>query len=268
MGRSLKVYVASALCSSLVLVSPGLTQTVGSQNNAVAVAAKEADTQPPAATQSKAEGSAPGEATEPEVGCPVRLPLTPDGDVKVTPWQTAGADKPPTIAGGISATSRCPMPPIQARPVIAPGETAQWVGYQLMFNNIDVLNRVAEEADKKGDHEQAYGWRNYDGRAAGLNDTEGQIVNEVAVDCIRALKRQDEKIRAALRKFRLATGGDITAPLPEELYQLNDDRIGIIKSHMDQLSEALGSSSFQKLDNYVSAVFTPKPQNTTVPSQK
>lgn len=259
MVRMLKVYVASILCSAVVFVSSGLAQTETPQNKTVAADEKDANAQPP--------GAAQGTAIEPSLGCPIRVPLTPEGDIKVEkPPAAAGAHMGPV--GGIRAIPRCPMPPIEARPVIAPGEIAQWMGYESMFINIDVLNRVAESDEKKGDHEAAYLWRTHDARAAGLNDTEGQILNEVAVDCLRALKEQDEKVRAAVRKFRLATGGDITAPTPPELYQMGDDRIAIIKSHMAQLSVALGSSSFQKLDKYVSAVFTPKPQKTVAPGQK
>ncbi len=87
--------------------------------------------------------------------------------------------------------------------MIAPGETAQWVGYEAMFGNMEGLDRVADDDDKKGNHEGAYLWRTHDARAAGLSDTEAQILNEAEVDCNHALKEQEEKFRAALRSFGL-----------------------------------------------------------------
>jgi hypothetical protein len=132
--------------------------------------------------------------------------------------------------------------------------------YEVFFNNMAVLDQVADREEQAGNHEQAMGWRTYDQRLAGLNDAEGQILKEVEVDCMRAVHEQDKKFQAAARKFRLATGGGITAPIPPELFQMNDERYAIIQRQIDQLRVALGESSFQKLDRYVHAVFAPHNQ--------
>lgn len=136
--------------------------------------------------------------------------------------------------------------------------------FEFLFNNISILNQVADSDDKAGNHQSAAMWRTHDQRAAGLNDAEGQILQEVALDCLRALKEQDAKIRAFVEKDRAQATPGVIGPTPIELIKMVDDRKNIVSEHIERLREALGDSSFKKLDAYVHSSFhaeviAPKP---------
>lgn len=251
--RVLKLYAVPALLSAATLISAGYAQTDNAPATPAAVTGQNAGPQPASVEQGVASSTSPPD-------CPIRVPLTKEGDIKMDAGQVT---KPAGIGRlGVRVEPRCPMPPIEFHPVVSPSEEIpEWVIYEVFFNNMFVLDQVADQDDKNGDHQGAALWRTHDQRAAGLNDAEGQIIKEVMLDCNRAVKAQDEKLRDALRKFRLRTGGDITAPVPPEMYQIHDERIAIIKAHIDQLRVALGQSSFQKLDTYIRAEFGFKKAN-------
>jgi hypothetical protein len=136
--------------------------------------------------------------------------------------------------------------------------------FELFFNNISALNQVAANDEKAGNHAWAVAWRTHDQRAAGLNDAEGQIMQEITLDCLRMLKEQDAKFRAAAEKFRAQVKPGAPLLIPSELVQMDEDRKKIISDHIERLREALGDASFNKLDTHVHSAFhaeviTPKP---------
>jgi hypothetical protein len=131
----------------------------------------------------------------------------------------------------------------------------QNVLFELFFNNMGALNQAADHDDKAGDHISAAAWRRYDQEAAGLNDAEGQILREIVLDCLRALKEQDAKIRAGGEKFRAQLKPGAPIQIPPELVQLGEDRKKIVSDHIEKLREALGDASFNKLDTYIHATF-------------
>jgi len=123
--------------------------------------------------------------------------------------------------------------------------------FELLFNNISVLNKVADKDDKAGDHASAASWRTHDQEAAGLNDAEGQLLQEIVLDCLRALKEQDAKIRTSAEKFRAQLRPGAPILIPPELVQMDEVRKKIMSDHIERLREALGDTSFNKLDTYV-----------------
>jgi hypothetical protein len=136
--------------------------------------------------------------------------------------------------------------------------------FELFFNNMSVLNEVADKDDKAGDHIAAAAWRTHDQRAAGLNDAEGQILREITLDCIRILKENDAKIRALAERDRAQTPPGTIIPASPEMIQTFEDRKKVINDHIERLREALGDASFNKLDTYVHSsshaeVIAPKP---------
>jgi hypothetical protein len=142
--------------------------------------------------------------------------------------------------------------------------------FEFLFNNISVLNKVADNDDKAGNHESAAQWRTHDARGAGLNDTEGQILLEIALDCLRALKEQDAKFGASAEKFRAQLTPGAPVLIPPELVQMDENRKKIMSDHIERLRAALGDASFNKLDTYVHSSFhleviapRPAPLSTT-----
>jgi hypothetical protein len=142
----------------------------------------------------------------------------------------------------------------------------QWVLFGFLFNNIAALNEIAESDEKAGKHISAAAWRTHDQRAAGLNDAEGEILQEVTQDCVRNLKEKDAQIKASADKARTDLDPAKPVPPPPELVQLVAERRAIVKDHIEKLREALGDSSFKKLDTYVHAMFhMQETQDTTSP---
>jgi hypothetical protein len=127
--------------------------------------------------------------------------------------------------------------------------------FELFFNNMGVLNQVADHDDKMGKHTQADGWRRYDQEGAGLNDAEGDILREIVLDCLSALKQHDAKFRAAADRFRAQLKPGAPVQIPAELVQMGEDREKILNDHIEKLKEALGDASFNKLDNYIHSSF-------------
>jgi hypothetical protein len=137
--------------------------------------------------------------------------------------------------------------------------------YETLFDNMAMLDRIAEQDDRQGKHEMAARWRTHDQRAAGLNETEGEILKEVALDCHQAVQEQNAKIIALLQKLDAQRVPGVKVQPSPELVQLNQDRTAIIEAHIEKLREALGEGSFAKLDHYVRSTFHAE---TTKPSQQ
>jgi hypothetical protein len=270
MMRMLKLYAVSVLCSSVVFVASGLAQTETSQNRSVAPATRV--------------------YIGPD-GHP-HLPLTPDGDIQTDPNVQPQPARAPLGTLGIRATPNFPpCPPNdeavrQARENVADKEWPHRMAYVLFFNNMEAVDRaVAEyndkqeghkkESNKIDDNQQADNGGQgitlrHDTQLSGLlSDTEEQIVKEIEVDFTRAMKVYHQKQFQAIRRFRLATNGDMCAPPPQEFADLNREQWAIAEEHITQLRVALGAASFQKLDKFVRDTWQPrKQQNPGPPSAK
>jgi hypothetical protein len=195
--------------------------------------------------------------------------LTPEGDVVTPPGSGPHSPANGKIAGGVNlgipATPANPALVCPPRPMPTPLTGAagkarnHLVGYIFFFNNMEALDAVADQDEKRGDLAGAAAWRTHDQRALGLNDAEGQIMKEIRVDYTEARKKFEKKSLQVIRNFRLATKGDMCAPSPPEFAELDRENLEIIQAHVTQLRVALGPVSFQKLDDFVSHVFEPKP---------
>jgi hypothetical protein len=164
------------------------------------------------------------------------------------------------------------VPPIQrvqsGATVVDDTQTdSAWTMYGLFFEHLASLDEVADEQAAAGNADAATGWRTHEQHAAGLSDEEGKILKQAAYDCNQAVKNQDAKIQAAISAFhdQYPNGQFLSIPLPPELIQLDQDRIAIINSQIDQLRLGLGDESFQKLDSYIQANFQAPVQVTPNP---
>jgi hypothetical protein len=132
---------------------------------------------------------------------------------------------------------------------------------------VGAYNLWAEQADKAGKHAEAAGWRTGHQRAAGLNDAEGDVLQEIAHDCNCAVNELDAKTSALGEKFRAQIVPGATVTVPVEFYQMSEDRKKIVIDHVEQLKVALGNTSFKKLETYVLSMF-PAPKNASTPKQR
>jgi hypothetical protein len=152
----------------------------------------------------------------------------------------------------------------------SPATVPQYVLFESLFSNISLLNEIADHDDKAGKHTAAASWRTHDKRGAGLNDAEGQILQETAIDCLRALKEQDKKINSFADAFRAQAPPGAAIQAPPELLQMVEDRKAIVKDHVERLRQSLGDTTFSKLDDYVRASFhgeviAPKAKSPSLP---
>lgn len=267
MMRILKVYAASVLCSSVVFVASGVAQTDTSQNKSLVPAAR---------VYIGTDGHP-------------HLPLTPEGDIQTFP-NVRPQPGPPTLA--VRATPNFPSCPPndeavrQARENVADKEWPHRMAYVLFFGNMEGVDRaMSEYSDKQEGYkkesdkidgnkqavndEQGITLRHYKQLSGVLSDTEEQIVKEIEVDYTRAMKAYHQRLFQAIRRFRLATNGDMCAPPPQEFADLNREQWEIAEDHITQLRVALGEVSFQKLDNFVRRAWEPRmQQNLEPPSAK
>jgi hypothetical protein len=176
-----------------------------------------------------------------------------DSADKPAPQTTAKRPQPPggRLAAGIPAVPG-PNPP---KVIFPPGKpepiTLRDIYWENLFIDIGFYNRFAEEAEKAGKHAEGASWRTAHQRNAGLNDAEGEILQEIAHDRNCAVREQDAKLRADGEKFRAQLVPGATVTVSTEFYQLFEGRKTIIRDHVEQLRVALGESSFKQLETYV-----------------
>jgi len=252
--RAPKVYVLSILVIIFTLPAAGYAQTGKAQTAPEANDSQEASPKP---TNS-------GESTPPNA-----LPNSRNNLGQATPGNKIGG-----LSRAQRATPAIPAATDQnsnllTAPIPLQAGVPQNVLFEFLFSNISDFNRFADSDDKAGKHSSAARWRTHDQRAAGLNDAEGQILQETALDCLRALKEQDAKIHTFLEKDRAQATPGVMGPPPPELIQLVEERKKIVSNHVDRLREALGDASFNKLDTYVHSSFhaeviVPKPATPSI----
>lgn len=235
-----QVYVASVLITICTVLTAGKAQTGNARTGPEAINSQDANPTPSNSGAHAAPGTLPNSANNPGQTVPGKISNGPSPARRATPAN-------PPAAG---ANSSVVTAPLESHPGI-PQSTL----FELFFNNMSVLNEVADKEDKAGDHIAAAAWRTHDQTAAGLNDAEGQILREITLDCIRILKENDAKIRALAERDRAQMPPGVTIPASVEMIQTFEDRKKVINEHIERLREALGDASFNKLDTYVHSSF-------------
>ncbi len=253
-----KGYVVSVLVTICTLLAAGYPQTSDARPGLEVTNSQDASQKPSNSGSAAPRGTIPGAtSTSAPTGSGQKIGAMSPGQ-RATPACTPADQNSSVAASAPSSPS-------------SPTTIPQGALFELFFNNISALNQVADSDDKAGNHTWAAQWRTHDARGAGLNDAEGQILQEVTLDCLRLLKEQDAKFRAAAEKYRAQLVPCAPIHLPEELVQMDEVRKKIVSDHIERLREALGDTSFSKLDNYIHSSFhvpatppNPAPSSTTV----
>lgn len=254
--RAPKVYRVLVLITICTLLAAGRTQTNNARPAQEAGNGQDSNPKPSVPETRTAPKQAPGSANNSGQTMPDR-PM--GGGQKGTPINPPALGQSSPLDTKASPAAKASIP----REVL----------FEFLFNNMSSLNRVADHDDSAGKHSMAAQWRTHDQRGAGLNDAEGQIMQEIALDCVTALKDQDVKIRAFLKKDQAQNAAGVVGPTPVELVQMFENRKKIVSDHVEKLREALGDGSFKKLDTYVHAAFhaegvPPKPSSSPVPTNE
>jgi hypothetical protein len=248
--RAPKVLLVSVLITNLSPLAAGQDQTNTAQNGpeiAAGINAEDGDPKP----------CHQGERTAAEAV---------DDSPKRPGLQAPGKKQNPPISGvqrGIPAIGVNPpiviFPPAKPEPI-----SLRDIYWEDLFIMIGFYNRWAEQADNAGKHAEAAGWRTSHQQTAGLNDAEGEILQEIAHDCNCAVKELDAKMNAAAEKFRAQIVPGATVTVPADFYQMSEDRRTIVRDHVEQLRLALGDSSFKKLETHVLSMY-PAPKSIAKP---
>lgn len=235
-----KQYVVSALISVFALLSAGYAQRNNTHTGPTPINDQ----------NSKPLPDKPSGASNPV------SPSAQPGATTVYP-PTGMASSSPATAGAAGQNGSSPLTTSQLPSIAQTGQSAvpSYLLYKFLFDNVTMIEQLADKDDREGKHEMAARWRTNQQRAAGLNETEGDILKEVALDCHRAVQEQDAKIKALLQKLDAQRVQGVVVPASPELDQMLKSRNEIIQAHIDKLKEALGESSFAKVDHYVRSSF-------------
>ncbi len=236
--RAPRVYVAPVLISIFILLSVGYAQTGNARPGPEAINRQSSNPMP---SNSGAPGTLPNSTNNPGQPAPGKISNGPSPVQK----RATPANAPASVQNSPLATA---APQSQAA-------IPQHVLFQFLFDNISALDQAADSDDKAGNHQGAALWRTHDQRGAGLNDAEGQILQEIALDCLRQLKEKDEKIRVLAERDRAQMPPGTVIPASPEMIQTFEERKKVVSDHIERLREALGDASFNKLDTYVHSSF-------------
>lgn len=238
--RSTRVYALLILVIVCMLLAVGYAQTANARTGQEAANSQD---------DSSLKPSNPGERTAPDA-----LPNSRDNPSHAMPVQKIDRLSPTQGATPVNPPAADQNSPSTEGPQ-SQAPIPQSALFELFFNNMGVLNQVADNDDKAGNHMQAAAWRRYDQEGAGLNDAEGDLLREIVLDCLRMLKDQDAKFRALAEKERAQMPPGVIRPASAELTQTFEGHKKIISDHIERLKEALGDVSFNKLDAYIHSTF-------------
>ncbi len=128
--------------------------------------------------------------------------------------------------------------------------------YDHVFRQINGLEKAADDADVKGNHGKANGYRKHFQNKFGLKDNEATVLKGHAKALAQKLANQDKKaadiIQRERKKFpggRMPKGQKPPAA-PPELDGLWTERTQMITDEVDGLKRDLGADTFSKLDKF------------------
>jgi hypothetical protein len=161
------------------------------------------------------------------------------------------------ISGGIPAVPANPNPTVIISPHSeSPPLNPRYRAFETLFLQMSVYAKYANDYEKIGNFEEAASFRTSFKRSAGLTDSEGEVLQEIAHDCNCAMREQDAKLKAFNEKFPAQYAPGTTITIPAEFVQMFEYRKTIIIDHVERLRLALGDTAFKKLETNVLPMFT------------
>jgi hypothetical protein len=137
----------------------------------------------------------------------------------------------------------------------------QHLVYRALFRHVAHLDEAAAKEDAAGRNGDSL--RSYYKHSAALSDRDEASLKRIATECnnvVRALDQKSQQIilrvRSSYPNGRLMSRSALPA-LPQELKDLQVQRDGLIKGHIDRLKQALGDEASLKFDEFVQDKFAP-----------
>jgi hypothetical protein len=126
--------------------------------------------------------------------------------------------------------------------------------YLSFLENGAALNQVAAKQDAKGKNGDYY--RTIDQKAAGLNDAEGIVLNEVALDYKQRADEVDARTKAAIEAHRAGSPTPPKNPLTmAEFTEFASEKDAVVDDCIERLKSQLGDADFAKLDTYIRSLY-------------
>lgn len=145
--------------------------------------------------------------------------------------------------------------------------------YGSVFRHVATFIDRADELERQGGDGRAF--RSQYARRAGLGDGYDQIIERIAVECLREIEAIDERVRPIVEAYRAqypngqVPHGQVPAPAPEELREMNKERNELILRKRDELRAEFGEEAFRRFHESVrtrmasgSALVFPAPRRT------
>lgn len=135
------------------------------------------------------------------------------------------------------------------------------LAYQHLFRHVLALKRIADHAAAAGQDRSSV--RSLIAKQAGLNETEGQLLENEAQRCATELDAQSAKVKAIRDEVRARypygiLNPSLPAPTPDpRLHEMQLERNSTVLLCRDELRNVLGEDSFARLDNWVKTKTAP-----------
>jgi hypothetical protein len=150
--------------------------------------------------------------------------------------------------------SQAPQPGAMIRPGAMPltAEQLEDQRYLLFFVRLQSYNDLADSAKKKGDATWAEGWSTMFQRESGLSHVQAEAVKAIAKDCLTESDKNQTAFARELDAWHVQHPGErrYKAHTPE-LDALREEHWNLIRRHIIQLTDKLGTRDFARLDGYI-----------------
>ena len=166
-------------------------------------------------------------------------------------YLTSGAfgQSTPSVPANTSITAQS-SPPANSAAVHVTQEMLDRAMFQIYFSHVATVDRIASKLESEGKNENDF--RARDQKKAGLTESEGAIVHEVALDYIKALKDQSAKSKAADAAIYNTRPANIVAVASASKASEAPGSISdVVREHISQLQQQLDADSYAKLYKYV-----------------
>lgn len=136
-----------------------------------------------------------------------------------------------------------------------PVEVPKQIVYGILFREMAVYKKKAEEKEAKG--ENATALRQHHKEKLKLNDEQFVALDRIAAESNRKVEKLDASAKKIIDSFRAQftdrklKAGDPVSPPPAELKSLQAQRDATILAAREELRRALGEAEFKRLDDFV-----------------
>jgi hypothetical protein len=146
-------------------------------------------------------------------------------------------------------------------------EVPDHIAYRHLFRHVAAFKKQAEENEKQGKDGSSF--RAFFKHKMQLSDEQARVLNDIADDCDREVKQQDEQAKIFIDAYKAqypggrVPHGETPKPPPIELKAMTEERNQIILRARDRLHATLGDDEFKHFDGFVKHQVAPNVNQTS-----